>query len=607
MSWEAWFVLLVIGAMFGFLVKGRHGPDLVIVACVSVLVTVDVVASILSPNRKVAILSTADAAAGMSNEGMLTVAVMYVVVCGLTQTGAVGSIGASLLGRPKSILGAQLRLLLPVTTLSAFMNNTPLVAMFIPVVTDWAKKHRISPSKLMLPLSYAAILGGTCTLIGTSTNLVVSGLWQASGREPLHFFEIAWLGIPCAIVGTVYLLGAARFLLPERKPVLSLQEDPRSYTVEMLVDERGPLVGKTIEEAGLRNLPGLYLAEIERGDTTLVAVSPHERLAAGDRLVLVGVVESVVDLQKIRGLKPATDQVVKLSEPRPNRLLVEAVVSNSSPLVGRTVKEGRFRSVYDAVVIAVAREGRRVKGKIGEIRLAAGDTLLLEAPPEFAERHRDSRDFFLVSPIPGSHPLRHERAAVALAILAGMVLLATFGEGVGITMLHAAVIAAGLMLFARCCTGPQARRAVDWQVLIMIAASLAMGKALENTGAAATLAHYLIATAGGDPWWTLLFVYGATMLLTELITNNAAAALVFPLAEAAAAELGADFKPFALTIMMAASASFSTPIGYQTNLMVMGPGGYRTTDYLRLGLPLNLLMWITTVTVVPMIFPLVSG
>jgi len=607
MSWEAWFVLVVIGVMFAFLAKGRHGPDLVIVACVSVLVIVDLVASIISPNRKVTILSTADAVAGMSNEGMLTVAVMYVVVCGLTQSGAVASIGARLLGRPKSIVGAELRLLLPVTILSAFMNNTPLVAMFIPVVTDWAKKHRISASKLMLPLSYAAILGGTCTLIGTSTNLVVSGLWQASGREPLRFFEIAWLGIPCALVGTVYLIGAARFLLPERKPVLSLQEDPRSYTVEMLVDERGPLVGKTIEEAGLRNLPGLYLAEIERGDATLVAVSPHERLAAGDRLVLVGVVESVVDLQKIRGLKPATDQVVKLSEPRPNRLLVEAVVSNSSPLVGRTVKEGRFRSVYNAVVIAVAREGRRIKGKIGEIRLAVGDTLLLEAPPEFAERHRDSRDFFLVSPIPGSHPLRHEKAPVALAILVGMVLLATLGEGLGVSMFHAALIAAGLMLFTRCCTGPQARRAVDWQVLITIAASLAMGKALEKTGAAATLAHYLIAAAGSDPWWALFFLYGATMLLTELITNNAAAALVFPLAAAAAAELGADFRPFALTIMMAASASFSTPIGYQTNLMVMAPGGYRTTDYLRVGLPLNLLLWLTTAAVAPMVFPLAAA
>lgn len=606
MIWEAWFVLGVIAMMLALLMHGRFAPDVVIVASVSLLLLVDQAASIITPGRPPMILSTKDAVAGMSNEGMLTVAVMYVVVCGLTETGAVAWLGEKILGRPKSIFGAQLRMLLPVTTLSSFMNNTPLVAMFIPMIRDWGKKLNISASKLMMPLSYAAILGGTCTLIGTSTNLVVSGLWQASGRQPLHFFEIAWLGVPCVLVGSVYLLSAARVLLPERKPVLSIQDDPRSYTVEMLIDAAGPLVGKTIEEAGLRSLPGLYLAEIERGDTMLVAVGRHERLAGDDRLVFVGVVESVVDLQKIRGLKPATDQVVKLSEPRPSRLLMEAVVSNSSPLVGRTVKEGRFRSVYNAVVIAVARNGKRVSGKIGDIVLEVGDTLLLEAPPVFARQHRDSRDFFLVSPIPGSHPLRHDRAVTALVILVGMVLLATLGERVGISMLHAAVIASGLMLLARCCTGPQARRSLDWQVLIMIAASLAMGKALQNTGASKMLAHYMIAMASGDPWWTLVLVYGTTMILTELITNNAAAVLVFPLADAAAGELGVDFKPFAFTIMMAASASFSTPIGYQTNLMVMAPGGYRFGDYLRVGIPLNLLMWLTTATVAPLLWPLVQ-
>jgi di/tricarboxylate transporter len=606
MTWEGWFVVATIGMMLALLMQGRVGSDIVIVGAVAVLAVVDQVACIFVPGRHPTILSTKDAVAGMSNEGMLTVAVMYVVVCGLTETGAVAWIGEKLLGRPKTVFGAQLRMFLPVTTLSSVMNNTPLVAMFIPMVSDWAKKHRISASKLMMPLSYAAILGGTCTLIGTSTNLVVSGLWQATGREPLRFFEIAWIGVPCAIVGMIYLVLAARWLLPDRKPVLSLQEDPRSYTVEMLVDAVGPLVGKSIEEAGLRNLPGLYLAEIERGESMLVAVSPHERLDADDRLVFVGVVESVVDLQKIRGLKPATNQVVKLAEPRPNRLLVEAVISNTSPLVGQTVKQGRFRSVYNAVVIAVARNGKRITGKIGDIVLEVGDTLLLEAPPVFAQQQRDSRDFFLVSPIPNSNPITHDRATSALAILVGMVLMATFGERAGLTMLHAAVVASGLMLLTRCCTGPQARRAVDWQVLVMIAASLAMGKALENTGAAKVLAHSMIATAGGDPWWTLVFVYGSTMVLTELITNNAAAALIFPLADAASLQLGVDFKPFAFTVMMAASASFSTPIGYQTNLMVMAPGGYRFTDFLRIGIPLNLLMWLTTVTVVPMLWSLVK-
>jgi di/tricarboxylate transporter len=604
MIWEAWLVVAVIGIVLALLMHGRVAADIVIVGAVSFLVVFDQLVHALIPGRTMVILSTKDALAGMANEGMLTVAVMYVVVCGLTETGAVGWIGEKVLGRPTSVLGAQLRMLFPVAGLSAVMNNTPLVAMFIPVVNDWSKKYRISASKLMMPLSYAAILGGTCTLVGTSTNLVVNGLWQASGRPALGFFEIAWLGLPSALIGIVYLVIAGRWLLPERKPVLAVREDPRSYTVEMMVDGAGPLVGKTIEQAGLRNLPGLYLAEIERGGATMVAVGPQDVLFADDRLVFVGVVESVVDLQRIRGLAPATNQVVKLTEPRPNRLLTEAVVSNSSPLVGRTVKEGKFRSVYNAVVIAVARNGERVRGKIGDISLEVGDTLLLEAPPSFADRNRNSRDFYLVSAIPGSNPQSHDRARTALAILAGMIVLATVGERFGLSMFHAATVAAGAMLVSRCCRGPQARGSVDWQVLVVIAASLALGKALENTGAASVLGHSMIATAGGDPWLTLALVYGATMVMTELITNNAAAALMFPLAAAAATELGADFKPFVFCVMMAASASFSTPIGYQTNLMVMAPGGYRFSDYLRFGMPLNLLMWITGVALAPRIWPL---
>lgn len=604
MNWEGWLVVSVIVMVLALLMHGRVAADIVIVGAVSFLVIVDQVLTAFLPERTVSILSTKDALAGMSNEGMLTVAVMYVVVSGLTETGAIAWIGEKVLGRPTSVLGAQLRMLFPVASLSSVMNNTPLVAMFIPVVNDWSKKYQISASKLMMPLSYAAILGGTCTLVGTSTNLVVNGLWQASGRPSLGFFEIAWLGVPSALVGILYLVIAGRWLLPERKPVLQVREDPRSYTVEMLVDPAGPLVGKTIEAAGLRNLPGLYLAEIERAGAVLVAVGPQETLCADDRLVFVGVVESVVDLQRIRGLMPATNQVVKLSEPRPNRLLTEAVVSNSSPLVGRTVKEGKFRSVYNAVVIAVARNGVRVSGKIGDIELEVGDTLLLEAPPSFADRNRNSRDFYLVSAIPGSNPQSHDRARTALAILAGMVALASFGSRFGLSMFHAATVAAGAMLVSRCCRGPQARSAVDWQVLVVIAASLALGKALENTGAAETLGHAMISMARGDPWFTLVLVYGATMVMTELITNNAAAALMFPLAAAASMELGVDFKPFAFCVMMAASASFSTPIGYQTNLMVMAPGGYRFSDYLRFGVPLNLLMWITGVTLAPRIWPL---
>ncbi len=601
MPWEGWFVIAVIALVFALLAWGRFGTDLVIIAGVSFLAIVDVVV----PGAD--ILSVKDALHGMSNEGMITVGVMFVIVAGLTQTGAVAWIGKLVLGRPKSIVVARLKMLLPVTVLSAFMNNTPLVAMFIPVVSDWCKQNRFSPSKLMLPLSYAAILGGTLTLIGTSTNLVVSGMWNEQGLPPIGMFEIAKLGLPCAIVGLIYLNLASRWILPERKPVLSFRDDARSYTVEMTVDPAGPLVGRTIEQAGLRGLPGLYLAEIERQGQSLPAVGPDEKLSADDRLVFVGVVETVVDLQKIRGLKPATNQVVKLDAPRPQRCLIEAVLSNTSPLVGRTIRQGRFRSFYNAVVLAVARNGERITNvKLGDISLEAGDTLLLEAHQSFAEQHRDSRDFYLVSAVENSAPVRHEKAFVALAILAGMVSLVTVSEFMGwpIRMIHGAVIAAGLMVLTRCCSGPFARKSVDWSLLTTIAASLALGKGLETTGAAEFIAGNLISLAGGSPILTLALVYFTAALFTELITNNASAALVFPIAFAASTKLGIDPKPFALCVMMAASACFSTPIGYQTNLMVMSPGGYRFSDYFRAGIPMNFIMWITTVATLPLWFDL---
>lgn len=604
MGWEAWFVVGMIGLVLAALVSNRFGADIVLVGAVTVLVLVDIVTG-------ADILSTKDALAGMANEGMLTVAIMYVVVAGLSETGGVAWIGQRVLGTPKTLIGAQLRMLFPVTSLSAFLNNTPLVAMFIPVINDWCKRQGFSPSKLMLPLSYAAILGGTCTLIGTSTNLVVAGLWVdhfKESRSAIGFFEITRIGVPCAIAGVLYLMLAGRFLIPERKPVLDVGKDPRAYTVEMEVEAGSGLPGKTIEQAGLRHLPGLYLAEIERAGQLLAAVGPDEKLLAEDKLVFVGVVDSIVELQKIRGLRPATNQVGKLNAPRPQRCMIEAVVSNTSPLVGQSVREGRFRTVYNAVVIAVARNGERITDrKIGDIVLKAGDTLLLEAHKSFQEQHRNSRDFFLVSEVVNSTRPRHEKALLAVGIMVAMILLATFGEPYGIGMIHAAALGAGLMLLTRCCTGPQARRSVDWQVLVVIASGFALGRALEVSGAADAIASELIALAGGNPWVTLAVVYLTTMVFTEMITNNAAASLIFPIAIGSAEKLGADPLPFAIAIMMAASACFSTPIGYQTNLMVMSPGGYRFSDYLRVGIPMNALMATVTISLVPLIWPLMPA
>jgi di/tricarboxylate transporter len=438
-------------------------------------------------------------------------------------------------------------------------------------------------------------------MIGTSTNMLVNGLWINSGRESFSLFDITWIGLPVAVVGLGYLVIASRKLLPDRRPAMSQFEDARQYTVEMVVEPGSGLVGQTIEQAGLRGLPGMYLMEIDREGQLLPAVSHAERLRANDRLVFVGVVESVIDLQKFRGLKPATNQVFKLNAPRTYRALVEAVVSNSCPLVGKSIREGRFRSVYNAAVIAVSRNGERVGGKIGDIVLRPGDTLLLETRHDFAEQQRNSRDFFLVSNVDGGTPPRHDKAMIALAILVGMVLFAGFEL---LTMLNAAMLAAGLMVITRCCTAAEARRSVDWQVLLTIGASLGIGKALQTSGAAMYLANSFLGAAGHNRWLVVATVYGVTLLFTELMSNNTAAAIVFPLAMAASKSFGdAAAVPFAMTVMIAASCGFATPLGYQTHMMVYGPGGYRFSDFVRIGLPLDVLCGVVTVALVPLIWP----
>ncbi len=582
------FATGVVVLVFVLLALTRLGADLVLAGGLTVLLVSGV-------------LPAKAALAGLANEGIVAIGALYVVAAGIRETGGINWIATFILGRPKSPRTAIARLTVPAAFMSAFLNNTPLVAMMIPAVNDWARLHRLSVSRLLMPLSFAAILGGTCTLIGTSTNLIVDDLMATStDLQRLGLFDIAWVGLPATVVGCVYLIIFGPWLVPERRPARSEFENPREYSVEMMVDPDSPLVGKTIEKAGLRHLPGAFLAEIDRDGMVLPAVGPEVELLAGDRLVFVGVVESVIDLQKIRGLIPATDEVFKLESPRATRCMIEAVVSNIGPVVGQTIRDARFRSVYKAVVLAVARNGQRIDKKIGDIVLQPGDTLLLEAHPSFVDEQRNSRDFLLVSRLEDSNPPKHDRALVAFAILLGMVLCKVL---LGLSILKAAMLAAALMLVTGCCSPTTARRSIDWQVLIAIAAAVGIGAAMDVTGSAKVIAGVPIWLAQGNPWVTLAVIYFVTMVATEFITNVAAAALMFPLAMSAAAGLGVNQMPFVITVMMAASASFSTPIGYQTNLMVYGPGGYRFTDYLRVGFPLGLLVWAITVGLAPLVWP----
>jgi len=585
LSWQAWIAIAVTILSFSCNALTQIPTELVFLGGLGVLFVTG-------------ILKESEALGGFSNSGMLTVGVLYVVVAGLEQTGGMSWVSRKILGLPKGLYSALLRMMLPVIGISAFLNNTPVVAVFIKVVDEWARKLQISPSKLMMPLSYASLFGGICTLIGTSTNLVVNGLLISEADHPgLSLFAISPVGVPCAIVGLIYVLVIARWL-PERISFATETEDTREYLVEMIVQPDSPLVGKTIEDAGLRHLPGLFLSEIDRDGQILSAVSPHIKLNQKDQLIFVGAVDSIVDLQRFQGLQPATNQIFKLKGDRIDRSLIEAVVSNTCPLIGQTIREGHFRNRYNAVVLAVCRNGERLSGKIGDIELIPGDTLLLEARSSFIEQQRNSRDFYLVSGVPNSDPVDYVKAPIALSILIGMVLLSFTGLG----MFKAAVIASILMLITRCATPEKAIKSVEWPVLLVIAASFGIGRALETTGAAGAIANTLITSFGDNPWISLIIVYSITTFLTEIITNNAAAALIFPIALAITRNLQVDILPFAIAIMIAASASFATPIGYQTNLMVYGPGGYRFSDFLRIGVPLNIVFGIVAVTLIPLIY-----
>ena len=339
MTWDAWLTVAVVLSCFAALARNRLSPDVIMMAGLGVLL----ISGVLSPEQ---------ALAGLANEGMVTVAVLYVVVTGIKETGGLAWIVQNLLGKPVSMSRAQLKLMGPVAIISAFLNNTPVVALYVPAVQDWAKRYQLSLSHLMIPLSYASIAGGTCTLIGTSTNLIVNGLLvSTTGEHALGMFDLAWIGLPVTLLVLSFVLLFGQRLLPERLPAITRFDNLREYTVEMEVEPDSILNGRSIEDAGLRQLPGLFLIEIEREGTVIPAVAPSETLHEYDLLVFAGQPESIVDLQKIKGLRPATRQIDKLDMPRHRRCLIEAVISDHCPLVGKTVRQGKFRTLYHAAVI----------------------------------------------------------------------------------------------------------------------------------------------------------------------------------------------------------------------------------------------------------------
>ena len=592
MDWQGWFTLAVLVCMIIALVREVLGPDIVVFIALGVLVC----SGILTPR---------EAVIGFSNKGMLTVAILFVVAAAIQNTGALYGFFYGFLGK-KADRKHFLRILAPISFFSAFLNNTPIVVMFVPLIRKWAIAHKISPSKYLLPLSYAAILGGMCTLIGTSTTLIVNGLMMDHDMQSLSMFEISKVGLPCALIGLLYLKFIGARLLPNRRDLIEgLAETGRDYLVEMRVQENSPMIGQNIEQAGLRHLKGLYLAKIIRGAETITAVAPKVRLQGDDKLIFTGKVDTIRELQNLEGLVPITGPDGEKDLKHTDKM-AEAVVSPSSPLIGKTIRGSNFRTRYRASILAVHRNGERIDSKIGDIVIHPGDTLLLLTSDAFERSWVHSQDFYLVSALPDAKAAATKRKPVALAIVALMILSATLGPylpkigDASIDMFVCALGAAMLMLVTRCISPDEARKSTELNVLLLIACTFGIGTALEKTGAAALIADGIIAVFSqfGNVG-ILAGLYLVTILFSAIITNNATAVIMFPIAYATAVNISADPRPFAILIAIAASASFATPISYQTNMIVYGPGGYKFSDFLKTGIPLNLLLWIVAVFIIP--------
>ena len=583
MGFDAWITLGALAVMVAALVTGRLSPP----------------AAVIGTSAALFVLGVTDAQqafSGFANTAPITVAALYVIAGAIDRTGALEPLVAKLLNRPGSLRKDLVKLLFPSAVGSAFLANTPIVAMLTPAVTRWADGQGRSASSFLIPLSYATILGGALTAIGTSTNLVASGLLESIGEEPLGLFELATIGLPLFAVGLVVILIGAPFLPKRRRPAEPAEDGTRAFTVAMHVDAGGALDGVSVTDAGLRHLDGLFLTQIDRPDQTIAPVLPSQILRSGDQLVFAGQVDQVVALQKFSGLSLANNTASKALGNPASTGYFELVIGPSSPIVGQTAIEVSFRQRYDAAILAVHRSGELVGGQPGSVRFRAGDTLLVVAPRTFRERWRNTGEFLLISRLDADIPVNDRSRPLAIVALAIAVGLPLFGL---LPITRSTILAAILVVVFGILKPREARDAVDVNVVLMIGGAFGLGAAITETGIDQRVAGGLLDSFG------MLGTAGAivgllitTMVLTELITNAAAVVLAFPIAIDVAEQTGLDPRLLIIGIAVAGSASFLTPVGYQTNMMVYGPGGYRFSDYLRIGVPLSLVTIVVISTIV---------
>ncbi len=538
---------------------------------------------------------------GFSNESIVVIIMLIIIGRVINKTSAMNFLFNKLFSAVRTYMGFLSKLMLGVAGSSAFINNTPIVAMLIPYVYDWGKRNKIAESKLLIPLSYASILGGCTTLIGTSTNLVVNGLSVESGLPSLNIFDFSYVGVPMLIIGIIYILIVGCKLLPEKRDAMEkFIEKPREYIVETVVLKKSPLIGKTVEEDNLRNLRGLFLVEIFRGNRKIAPVKPTEIIEEGDRLIFAGVTDTIVDLVNSDiGLSLPSSAVMGGQETVD---VIEAVVSHNSNLTGKEVKEADFRANHDAAILAIHRNNEKLSGKIGEIKLQSGDVLLLLAGAEFWKKEEALGDMYVISKVKELHKVDKSNVII---LLTGTILAIFLSAFTAVSLFQALLVLMAIIILLKIAKVSEIRRYIDLDLLAILGFALAMGKALINTGVAEVASDFMISTL--QPFGTiglLATIFIVTNILSAYITNKAAVAIIFPVALTVAISLNVNPVPFVLIVAYGGAASFITPIGYQTNLMVYGPGGYTFKDFLKIGFPLTLLYMVGSVAILGYIYKL---
>lgn len=596
MTVTGYIAIAVVILMIIALLKEMMRPGLILFTAVVIFMVTDIITS-------------EEALSGFSNKGMITVGILFLVSEGFKQTGALTKLAAVLLPKKRApIPRLILRLTVPIAGVSAFLNNTPMVIIFAPMIKKWAEKLSLPSQKFLIPLSYATIFGGTCTLIGTSTNLVVHGMMLDRGIEGLGFFELAKVGIFVALVGFLYLNIFSNRLLPgEIIPKHSFPNDIREYNFDVMLTEGSSLIGKDIEKRRLPGLSEFVVKTVIRDEKHIRISNTPFTIEEGDDLILAGKSEDVGFLLQQSGIRlqclDATDSAFMNQDLK----LVEVVIAPRFPGIQKTIEEFDFRGHYNAVVMAVHRNGERITTNMQNVELKSGDNLMLITTDDFTRYWGESRAFYMASEIgdmDSSKDKRKRWLAVIITLL--MVVGATVGGqlpgygNVDLDMFFFAAVAMVLMASMKIFSAKKYTKPINWDVLITVASAFGISRALQNSGAADVIAHTTINISKSlGPIGVLAAIYIITNIFTEIITNNAAAALSFPIALSAATQLGVDPRPFFIAIAVAASASFSTPIGYQTNLVVQSIGNYKFGDYWKIGLPLNILAFIVSMIVIP--------